>query len=72
MSLFTFQPLPAYLKNVDELEVRDGAISVLVELVVHSCELLRLQEYSQLREHFLELESVERTRLVLIVFLSQS
>ena len=58
-----------YPDSVDELLVADGAITVLVKLVVHAGELLGGHEGTKFGAHLLELELVQSAGAVEIVVL---
>jgi len=58
-----------YPDSVDELLVADGAITVLVKLVVDAGEFLGGHEGTKFGAHLLELELVQSARVVEIVVL---
>ena len=60
----------AYPDSVDELLVADGAITVLVKLVVDAGKLLGGHEGTKFGAHLLELELVQSAGAVEIVILN--
>ena len=64
-----YRKIATYPDSVDELLVADGAITVLVKLVVHAGQLLGSHEGAKFRAHLLEFELVQGARVVEIVIL---
>jgi hypothetical protein len=64
-----YRKIATYPDSVDELLVADGAVTVLVKLVVHAGELLGGHEGTKFRAHLFEFELVQGARVVEIVIL---
>ena len=64
-----YRKIATYPDSVDELLVADGAVTVLVKLVVHAGELLGGHEGTKFGAHLLEFELVQGARVVEIVIL---